>query len=392
MISKRSTSPLMGVETTHSYQHTATYPQSSIMEQWQMTSQAQTASFPIDTTPFTQQLEPFGPFQASPTEYLTQQATLEASLEANMNPNMGPNMSAGLPMDPTYIAIANSIQGNPLQSAYGDMTSSLNSLGQISNQWAEAVGVDTMNPYDMQTMQFMAQNLPVTGPTGSPSEGYLSDPYDIQSLRSDNDWTTIERTDPHMGTIYHPQQTLHPRTCSDSSSDNEQSRSSLDGFVPVSNGPSSPSNDSNGELYFYSDPEHQYDMERHSPPVIISHTLIKPTVSTISTNQPPSTSSISPQRSPTSPASRSRPRKNTASKPGAAPKGVTKKTPQTIKGETTEKRVGRRKGPLRPDQRKQASEIRKLGACIRCRFLKKTVCFTLTSVITHVHANKITVR
>lgn len=37
-----------------------------------------------------------------------------------------------------------------------------------------------------------------------------------------------------------------------------------------------------------------------------------------------------------------------------------------------EKRVGRRKGPLRPDQRKQASEIRKLRACLRCKFLKKT--------------------
>jgi hypothetical protein len=35
--------------------------------------------------------------------------------------------------------------------------------------------------------------------------------------------------------------------------------------------------------------------------------------------------------------------------------------------------VGRRKGPLRPEQRKQACEIRKLGACLRCRFLKKTV-------------------
>ena len=38
----------------------------------------------------------------------------------------------------------------------------------------------------------------------------------------------------------------------------------------------------------------------------------------------------------------------------------------------TEKRVGRRKGPLRPEQRKQASEIRKLRACLRCKFLKKT--------------------
>lgn len=38
----------------------------------------------------------------------------------------------------------------------------------------------------------------------------------------------------------------------------------------------------------------------------------------------------------------------------------------------TEKRIGKRKGPLKPDQRKQASEIRKLRACLRCKFLKKT--------------------
>ncbi|KAI5295053.1 hypothetical protein KEM56_005724, partial [Ascosphaera pollenicola] len=36
------------------------------------------------------------------------------------------------------------------------------------------------------------------------------------------------------------------------------------------------------------------------------------------------------------------------------------------------KRIGKRTGPLKPDQRKQASEIRKLRACLRCKFLKKT--------------------
>lgn len=36
------------------------------------------------------------------------------------------------------------------------------------------------------------------------------------------------------------------------------------------------------------------------------------------------------------------------------------------------RKVGRRRGPLQPDQRKRASEIRKVRACLRCRFLKKT--------------------
>jgi hypothetical protein len=41
----------------------------------------------------------------------------------------------------------------------------------------------------------------------------------------------------------------------------------------------------------------------------------------------------------------------------------------------TEKRIGRRQGPLRPDQAKQAYETRKFRACLRCKFLKKIVCY-----------------
>ncbi|KAF2690484.1 hypothetical protein K458DRAFT_289859 [Lentithecium fluviatile CBS 122367] len=50
---------------------------------------------------------------------------------------------------------------------------------------------------------------------------------------------------------------------------------------------------------------------------------------------------------------------------------IVKRTTTKKKTEGT-KRVGRRKGPLRPDQRHQAAEIRKLRACLRCKFLKKT--------------------
>ncbi|RAL60202.1 hypothetical protein DID88_000823 [Monilinia fructigena] len=49
-----------------------------------------------------------------------------------------------------------------------------------------------------------------------------------------------------------------------------------------------------------------------------------------------------------------------------------RRTSNGKKDATTEKRVGRRRGPLLPEQRKQASEIRKLRACLRCKFLKKT--------------------
>lgn len=38
----------------------------------------------------------------------------------------------------------------------------------------------------------------------------------------------------------------------------------------------------------------------------------------------------------------------------------------------SDRRIGRRSGPLRPDQREQARETRKVRACLRCKFLKKT--------------------
>jgi len=58
---------------------------------------------------------------------------------------------------------------------------------------------------------------------------------------------------------------------------------------------------------------------------------------------------------------------------GVTPKVSAKKSStKTSSGkEKSEKRVGKRRGPLRPEQRQQAHEIRKLRACLRCKFLKK---------------------
>ncbi|KAK5213559.1 hypothetical protein LTR41_001138 [Exophiala xenobiotica] len=54
-------------------------------------------------------------------------------------------------------------------------------------------------------------------------------------------------------------------------------------------------------------------------------------------------------------------------------KRVTRKYPQNNTGrETAESRLGKRKGPGRPEERRQAKKIRKLRACLRCRLMKKT--------------------
>lgn len=56
---------------------------------------------------------------------------------------------------------------------------------------------------------------------------------------------------------------------------------------------------------------------------------------------------------------------------GTSPKRVIRKHSKNTERTPGEKRVGRRKGPLRPEQRQQAQETRKLRACLRCRLLKK---------------------
>lgn len=359
MIPKRSTSPLPLPLDSRSFQQTATYPPPSVMAtEWQVTSQAPPVSFPLDTTSYPQQaFESYGAsFHASPTDYITQQATLEASLEANMNPNM----SAGLPMDQTYMTMGSAMPN--------DMNDASQNMDMVSMpiQWSDFENIGTnLYPDFHNILQQQQQPLPQMG---SPSTyTNISETHEVRSLSSnEGGWNMIDPIDPHAGAIFNPQQTLHlhPRTYSDSSSDDEQhSHSSSDSFVKVSHCASSPSNDSTGELHFPSD----YELERPSPPVAMANVLVPP----ISTAQ--STSSNSPQHSPTSPPSRNRSRKGTTTKTAASTKGISKKPMQGSRAETTEKRVGRRKGPLRPDQRKQASEIRKLGACIRCRFLKKTV-------------------
>lgn len=97
-----------------------------------------------------------------------------------------------------------------------------------------------------------------------------------------------------------------------------------------------------------------------SPSAVVAPMLIRKSVS--SSSSPPSSNLNSPP---------TRRRKSPISK---VTKSIIRKTsPSSNKKDcSSEKRIGKRKGPLRPDQRQQAHEIRKIKACIRCKFLKKT--------------------
>ncbi|KAL9603329.1 MAG: hypothetical protein Q9179_002242, partial [Wetmoreana sp. 5 TL-2023] len=226
--------------------------------------------------------------------------------------------------------------------------------------------MDWSGPNGLPDISLPQHNLTGNSPTGS----YL----DARSLtNSSNDgWVGVDYQHPYgsmdvfqdlqAGAISNPEQALHPRTFSDSSfSDAErQSQHSGSSFVDVSNAIGSPGSDSFGEVEFYIAPRREPGMMRPSPPAIVTSTAPRPI---------PRKKPVSPQRSPvstgrSSPPNKRQPRKNPSPKTTKS-----KPTPDP----SSEKKVGKRKGPLGADQRKRACEIRKLGACLRCKFLKKTV-------------------
>ncbi|KAK5994984.1 hypothetical protein PT974_03374 [Cladobotryum mycophilum] len=151
--------------------------------------------------------------------------------------------------------------------------------------------------------------------------------------------------------IFNPSQTLHLRTNSDSSEGANSMEFGSFEEIP---------------------PSHIH----HSLPSLMARLITMPTgiatppmVTTILMKTPGSgAGSTSPSSSTTS-RRNSGPRKSPIAK---APKPVVRRISNGKKDGTVEKKVGRRKGPLLPEQRKQASEIRKLRACLRCKFLKKT--------------------
>ncbi|KAH7135726.1 hypothetical protein B0J11DRAFT_426922 [Dendryphion nanum] len=238
--------------------------------------------------------------------------------------------------------------------------------------------------------------------TGSPSEQWL----DVRSLgSSDNDWSLVETHGPHRNSfdltnepvvlfnpsqaIHNPAQALHIRTSSGSSghSDVPPSAHSFSSFEEIAFPVESPQSETDNGLELVH--SHSYS---HSHSSSCSHGLplsdseyanyISPQQSVsppIARAEPvvmkqSASNSASPTSSASSAAS-SPPSRRKKSPVGAKPaKTIVKKTPAhtTKKDQVGEKRVGRRRGPLRPDQRQQAHEIRKLRACLRCKFLKKT--------------------
>lgn len=254
----------------------------------------------------------------------------------------------------------------------------------MQQQWGEGMGMANWQDFGA-SLQYPADGLPRFGSMGSQSPtGTYLEVLSLPSSGSDNGWTQVDmysnyesyqQTQAQNAAIFNPGQTLHLRTPSDASRSDGSGQplefSSSYEEVPFNYSPFSPESDT------YSDPSNHrncFHGENHH-----SHEIISPAAAVA-----PMSIKSSPPSSRTSPASGSgvaSPPSNTGVRRNSGPrkspiakttKSVTRRISNGKKDGTGEKKVGRRKGPLLPEQRKQASEIRKLRACLRCKFLKKT--------------------
>jgi hypothetical protein len=232
--------------------------------------------------------------------------------------------------------------------------------------------------------------------TGSPAEQWM----EIRSLSnsSDNGWVDVglghrnsyDYSPESSALIFDPAQTLHIRTGSGSSNSNHSdvppSAHSISSFEEIPFPMNSPQSESGNSLELVHSHTHSDNCHHgHGLPLNNDHDFANYISPTQSVSPPMARvepivikQSSSNTASPTSSAVSSPPvrrRKSPVTATGSKPaKTIVKKTPAhtTKKDATGEKKVGRRRGPLRPDQRQQAHEIRKLRACLRCKFLKKT--------------------
>ncbi|EGO54670.1 hypothetical protein NEUTE1DRAFT_88208 [Neurospora tetrasperma FGSC 2508] len=250
-------------------------------------------------------------------------------------------------------------------------------------QWSTGTGTQMANWQDFEmAMNFNQHNELARMPMGShsPTGSFL----EVLSLHSgsDNGWATVDmplfqdynnftQPQPAQNTaIFNPGQTLHLRTTSELS---QQSDFTEFGSYEEVTFPYSPFSTESDGFMDMTNNRHgccSGDHHHHSPqPTEISPSSAVAPVPIKAGSSRAVTANGSGSVSPP-PRRITGPRKSPTAKPS---KTIVRRTNSTGKKDGTgEKKVGRRRGPLLPEQRKQASEIRKLRACLRCKFLKKT--------------------
>ena len=311
------------------------------------------------------------PLQSTPVEYMPVSST---ATQMPMHVS-----TAGLPMS-QYLSMA-----GPMDS--------MHALAYPLNDYQPDMG--TM-PMDIN-MGLTLQTDNIGNRAVHETSGDVS-PLEICSLSSsDNGWAAVnfhqarQSMDNYGGhpsnAVFNPGETLHIRSESNSSCDEppmEQLSGSYEelGVFPLYSpsseyGPPDYAGMQQQHIHGHVTPYHEYDHCAAQSPEDYSSSAVSPAsaVGPQTSTKPVSVYSSENSTSPTIVQSPVRRRK---SPPGPLPlakitKVVTKKDAASIrKAAANDKRVGRRRGPLRPDQRQQAHEIRKLRACLRCKFLKKT--------------------
>ncbi|KAK3707553.1 hypothetical protein LTR37_012048 [Vermiconidia calcicola] len=297
----------------------------------------------------------FGNLQASPVDFLPTTTTDGYAVNAGMDTSF---MTMAGPMESMNALVF------PLNDYQNDMTFPM-ALNNAALQ---------QHALNQQASESAQSSMAGSSPTGTL--------YEVQSV-SDNEWSMINFSNPNpnrhsiesFGTVSNPSQNLHIRTNSDSSDSDGPHSADLSGsYEEIPPWPLQSPHDFHGSDYL----DAQYIQQqtrglpipaqpRHSPPASL---VVSPTTGAAPSFRSSGSSSTSPSSSgPTSPPLRRRksPLENKTTKAV-----IKKPSHSTRKDATAEKKVGRRRGPLRPDQRQQAHEIRKLRACLRCKFLKKT--------------------
>ena len=358
-----TTTPLQTTGLGLAFAHNMNSAASLLQPAWQFSYQPAPQTYTQDNDGSTVYDGAFsGPLQSSPIEYM-------------------PVTAAGMQL-PMHVSGAH----NPM-SQYLALGGPMDTLQTLSYHLE-----DTYPPVGMAYAMPMQSSLPLQTSDGFQSSVAGSSPtgstLEVCSLSSsDNGWATVNF--PH-GTrslddyannashaIFNPGQTLHLRTESESSSDESYSARMGGTYEEMPFPMLSPASECGFEFVQAPHTSSTHDHTHcavHSPdsssssvvsPITaVAQPLAIVTVSSSSSTSPTSTTPpLRRRKSPTSP--------NALAK---TTKAVIKKESQatTRKSVANDKKVGRRKGPLRPEQRQQAHEIRKLRACLRCKFLKKT--------------------
>lgn len=279
-------------------------------------------------------------------------------LESYSLPTTTAGFESGLQMEAPFNGLAQTVEAQAMWANWQDLENAMTFSGTND-------GLPNMN----------RQSVGSVSPTGT----YL-EVLSLPSSSSDHGWSTVDTfpnfeayQQAHNAAIFNPGQTLHLRSHSDSSQSDGTGHTleSFGSFEEISYPPYSPyspesdqyleqnthRNCFHGESHHHTH-SHEVVSQSVSPAAAVAPVPIK--ISPSSRTTPSSTSSPPARRN-------SGPKKSPTAK---ATKAVIRRTSNGKKD--TEKRVGRRRGPLLPEQRKQASEIRKLRACLRCKFLKKT--------------------